>query len=210
MKKIDEKLAAEISLKKPAVSNSRLSNSRLSGQTLGKSQPALSFDAMTIVGNLNKTNAKKLSDFMSVEPQIRLWDILQTKFKAKALQEKVYIEYDKVKADTWDRRNMRVEFNPNKLTHEEMIWLKQNIIDYMEDDGFTRLDLAFDFEDDLSDYYAMTDKAVKKTVFMVVMASQKQNILVSVIVIDLLEFIIKNKNVKITQMLKLCLNIYGV
>jgi len=30
---------------------------------------------------------------MSVEPQIRLWDTLQTKFKAKALQEKVYIEY---------------------------------------------------------------------------------------------------------------------
>ncbi|RIM60770.1 replication initiation protein, partial [Staphylococcus xylosus] len=30
------------------------SNSRLSGQTLGKSQPKLSFDAMTIVGNLNK------------------------------------------------------------------------------------------------------------------------------------------------------------
>lgn len=141
------------------------SNSRLSGQTLGKSQPKLSFDAITIVGNLNKNNAHKLSEFMSVEPQIRLWDILQTKFKAKALQEKVYIEYDKVKADTWDRRNMRVEFNPNKLTHEEMLWLKQNIIDYMEDDGFTRLDLAFDFEDDLSDYYAMTDKSVKKTIF---------------------------------------------
>ncbi len=35
----------------------------------------------------------------------------------------------------------------------------------MEDDGFTRLDLAFDFEDDLSDYYAMSDKALKKTVF---------------------------------------------
>jgi hypothetical protein len=33
----------------------------------------------------------------------------------------------------------------------------------MEDDGFTRIDLAFDFEDDLSNYYAMTDKAVKKT-----------------------------------------------
>ncbi len=70
------------------------SNSRLSGQTLGKSQPKLSFDAMTIVGNLNKNNAQKLSEFMSLEPQIRLWDILQTKFKAKALQEKVYIEYE--------------------------------------------------------------------------------------------------------------------
>lgn len=141
------------------------SNSRLSVQTLGHSQPKLSFDAMTIIGNLNKYNAQKLSKFMSTEPQIRLWDILQTKFKAKALQEKVYIEYDKIKADTWDRRNMRVEFNPNKLSQEEMFWLKQNIIDYMEDDGFTRLDLAFDFEDDLSDYYAMTDKAVKKTIF---------------------------------------------
>ena len=97
--------------------------------------------------------------------------------QAKALQEKVYIEYDKVKADSWDRRNMRIEFNPNKLTRDEMIWLKQNIISYMEDDGFTRLDLAFDFEDDLSDYYAMSDKAVKKTIFMVVMVSQKQNIL---------------------------------
>ena len=141
------------------------SNSRLSVPIWDTPQPKLSFDAMTIVGNLSRDNAQKLSEFMSIEPQIRLWDILQTKFKAKALQEKVYIEYDKVKADTWDRRNMRVEFNPNKLTHEEMLWLKQNIIDYMEDDGFTRLDLAFDFEDDLSDYYAMTDKSVKKTIF---------------------------------------------
>lgn len=141
------------------------SNSRLSVPIWDTPQPKLSFDAMTIVGNLNKNNAQKLSEFMSIEPQIRLWDILQTKFKAKALQEKVYIEYDKVKADTWDRRNMRVEFNPNKLTHDEMLWLKKNIIDYMEDDGFTRLDLAFDFEDDLSDYYAMTDKSVKKTIF---------------------------------------------
>lgn len=141
------------------------SNSRLNRHTMYTPEPKLSFDAMTIVGNLNKNNAHKLSEFMSIEPQIRLWDMLQTKFKAKALQEKVYIEYDKVKADTWDRRNMRVEFNPNKLTHEEMLWLKQNVIDYMEDDGFTRLDLAFDFEDDLSNYYAMTDKSVKKTIF---------------------------------------------
>jgi len=141
--------------------------SRLNRHTMYTPEPKISFDAMTIVGNLNTNNAQKLSEFMSIEPQIRLWDILQTKFKAKALQEKVYIEYDKVKADTWDRRNMRVEFNPNKLTHEEMLWLKQNVIGYMEDDGFTRLDLAFDFEDDLSNYYAITDKAVKKPVFYV-------------------------------------------
>lgn len=147
------------------LSKTGYSNSRLDAHTVCISDPKLSFDAMTIVGNLNRDNAQALSKFMSVEHQIRLWDILQTKFKAKALQEKVYIEYDKVKADSWDRRNMRIEFNPNKLTRDEMIWLKQNIISYMEDDGFTRLDLAFDFEDDLSDYYAMSDKAVKKTIF---------------------------------------------
>ncbi|CAG8950036.1 hypothetical protein HYFRA_00014235 [Hymenoscyphus fraxineus] len=147
---------------------------------------------MTIVGNLSRDNAQKLSEFMSTEPQIRLWDILQTKFKAKALQEKVYIEYDKVKADTWDRRNMRVEFNPNKFTHEEMIWLKQNIIDYMEDDGFTRLDLAFDFEGDLSDYYVMSDKALKKTVFYGINGMPE------------------TKYFGITQMSKLCLITYGV
>lgn len=90
---------------------------------------------------------------------------MQTRFKAKALQEKVYIEYDKVKADSWDRRNMRVEFNPNKLTKYELFWLKRNIIDYMDDVRFTRIDLAFDFKHDLSDYYAMSDKALKKTVF---------------------------------------------
>ena len=140
-------------------------NSRLNRHTMYTFEPKISFDRMTIVGNLNKNNAQKLSEFMSVEPQIRLWDMLQTKFKAKALQEKVYIEYDKVKADSWDRRNMRVEFNPNQLTHDEMLWLKKNVIDYMEDDGFTRLDIAFDFEYDLSDYYAMTDKSVKKTIF---------------------------------------------
>src|SRR5699024_6630588 len=88
------------------------SNSWLDAHTVCISDPKLSFDAMTIVGNLNRDNAQALSKFMSVEPQIRLWDILQTKFKAKALQEKVYIEYDKVKADSWDRRNMRIEFNP--------------------------------------------------------------------------------------------------
>ncbi|EMM0193771.1 replication initiation factor domain-containing protein (plasmid) [Staphylococcus capitis] len=140
------------------------SNSRLGVHFRDTPSPKISFDGMTIVGNLNKDNAEKLSKFMSIEPQIRMWDILQTKFKAKALQEKVYIEYDKVKADSWDRRNMRVEFNPNKLSHDEMFWLKRNIINLMEDDGFTRLDLAFDFEDDLSDYYAMSDKALKKTV----------------------------------------------
>ncbi|MBJ6299970.1 replication initiation protein, partial [Staphylococcus aureus] len=116
-----------IQYKKTSSTKTGYSNSRLSGNFCTTSQPKLSFDRMTIVGNLNKHSAKKLSDFMSYEPKFRLWDILQTKFKAKALEEKVYIEYDKIKADTWDRRNMRVEFNPNNLSSDEMLWLKFNV-----------------------------------------------------------------------------------
>ncbi|MEX6044724.1 replication initiation factor domain-containing protein, partial [Staphylococcus haemolyticus] len=62
------------------------------------------------------------------------------------------------------RRNMRVEFNPNNLILDEKIWIKQRLIDLLEDVGFTRLDLAFDFEHDLGDYYVLSDKAVKKNV----------------------------------------------
>ncbi|MDS3899272.1 replication initiation protein, partial [Staphylococcus hominis] len=48
------------------------SNSRLDGYKMDTPNPKLSFDRMTIVGNLNKDNAQKLSKFMSIEPQIRL------------------------------------------------------------------------------------------------------------------------------------------
>ncbi|HJG66528.1 MAG TPA: replication initiation protein, partial [Staphylococcus ureilyticus] len=44
------------------------SNSRLNRHTMYTFEPKISFDRMTIVGNLNKNNAQKLSEFMSVEP----------------------------------------------------------------------------------------------------------------------------------------------
>ena len=44
-------------------------------------EPKLMFDAMTIVGNLSKNNAQKLSEFMSVKPQIKLLDMLQPDWK---------------------------------------------------------------------------------------------------------------------------------
>src|SRR5699024_11617076 len=86
------------------------SNSRLDAHTVCISDPKLSFDAMTIVGNLNRDNAQALSKFMSVEPQIRLWDILQTKFKAKALQEKVYIEYEDRKSTRLNSSHVSISY----------------------------------------------------------------------------------------------------
>ncbi|MCE5491888.1 hypothetical protein JL993_03040 [Staphylococcus pseudintermedius] len=50
------------------------SNSRLGVHSVHPLIQSLSLDALTIVGNLNKNSAEKLSKFMSVEPQIRLWN----------------------------------------------------------------------------------------------------------------------------------------
>ncbi|WP_459213589.1 hypothetical protein [Mammaliicoccus sciuri] len=47
---------------------------------------------MTIVGNLSINNAQKLSEFMSIDPQIRLWDILQTKSRQERTRSKT-IQY---------------------------------------------------------------------------------------------------------------------
>ncbi len=84
---------------------------------------------MRIVGNVNKNNGEKVCEFMSVEGEIRVWDIVERKFKGKGVEEKVYIEYEKVKGDRWDRGNMGVEFNGNKVRDEEMVWLKENIME---------------------------------------------------------------------------------
>src|SRR5699024_11709098 len=60
---------------------------------------------------------------------------------------------------------IRVEFNPNELTEEEKGLVQFIFLDNMRDKHFTRIDVAFDLEMDLSKYYAMTDKALKRTIF---------------------------------------------
>ncbi|MEK4758644.1 replication initiation factor domain-containing protein, partial [Macrococcus sp. FSL W8-0367] len=54
---------------------------------------------------------------------------------------------------------------PNNLSFEDKEWIRRNLLIALEHIGFTRLDLAFDFEEDLSDYFVMSDNALKKTVF---------------------------------------------
>src|SRR5699024_11933201 len=56
------------------------SNSRLDAHTVCISDPKLSFDAMTIVGNLNRDNAQALSKFMSVERSEEHTSELQSRF----------------------------------------------------------------------------------------------------------------------------------
>ncbi len=91
-----------------------------------------------------------------------------------------------------------------------MLWLKQNIISYLDDVSFTRLDLAFDFEFDLNDYYALSDKSVKKTIFYGRNVKPETKYFGVRNSDRFIRIYNKNKNVKIMQMLKLIQHFYGV
>lgn len=147
-----------------AVGLTGFSNSRLSVQTTTTPLPKISFDRMTLIGDLNKDKSQYMADLLGNSPFVHLWNCLTHKFEGQIFTDKVYIEHDRFKADAWNRRNFRVEFNPNNLNDDEIDWLKRNIFIALDHVGFTRLDLAFDFEEDLSDFYIMSDKAVKKNV----------------------------------------------
>ena len=158
MKNDREKSDAENYLKKPAVSNSRLSV-----QTLPTFD--ISFDRITLVGNLIPECEKQVSNFISIDSSISVLEALSSKFKVQHVLDDIYIEYDKFKGKSLQRKNMRIEFNPNNLDQNSMNWIKNNLLKFMRDIEFSRIDLAFDTEIDLGDFFIFSDKSVKKTIF---------------------------------------------
>ncbi|WP_398572961.1 replication initiation protein, partial [Staphylococcus epidermidis] len=115
--------------------------------------------------NLTPHNPQNLSSFITIQPQIPLSHILQTKFKPKPLQQKLYIQYHKLKPHTSHTPNIPLQFNPNKLTHQQILSLKQNIINYIQHHPFTTIHLPFHFQHHLTNYYPITHKPLNKTLF---------------------------------------------
>ena len=160
MKKIDEKLAAEISLKKPAVSNSRLGS-----HFLGKLE--ISIDRITVVGNLKKDQSENLNRELKYNSYVQLYETGEERFKAD-IPNICHIEYDFLKGKSLDRKNMRVEFNPNNLNDEHKQMIYDLFISKMVSRSFSRLDVAFDTDIDLASYYAYMSgqhAQMKKTIF---------------------------------------------
>lgn len=160
MKNVDEKLAAEISLKKPAVSNSRLGS-----HFLGKLE--ISIDRITVVGDLKKGQSKNLNRELKFNSYVQLYETGEERFKAD-IPNICHVEYDFLKGKSLDRKNMRVEFNPNNLNDEHKQMIYDLFISKMVSRSFSRLDVAFDTDIDLSSYYAYMSgqhAQMKKTIF---------------------------------------------
>lgn len=143
------------------------SNSRLASQHLGNliKNITVSFDRITVVGAFIPERELWVKKHLETNAQINLRDTGFDRFICHALNNKVYVEYDKKKAQAMGRSEIRVEFNPNELSEEEIQFIQFIFLDNMRNKDFSRIDLAFDVPADLQTYFIMSDKNVKKTVF---------------------------------------------
>lgn len=142
------------------------SNSRLSVYSVTQNiKIEVSFDRVTIVGNLIENREKWLKHHVETNPRVDLRDTGFDRFKCHALNNKVYVEYNRKQAQAMQRSEIRVEFNPNELDLEEKEFVQFIFLDNMRNKDFSRIDLAFDVPINLESYYIMSDKSLKKTIF---------------------------------------------
>lgn len=111
----------------------------------------ISFDKMTVLGDLSSNQKSAFQSLLDHE-NILLYENGFHDVAKGMIFGKVYFEYDRLKGQAYNSRNFRMEFNPNKLDTDEVIWIIDNIVPLLSDVGFTRLDLAFDVDFDLSEY----------------------------------------------------------
>lgn len=114
-------------------------------------------DRLTIVGNLPEDYVKSLEDvslfggipvnFLAVYPTGGCRGQLFPERK-----QKIYFEFDPEKAKKMRTRNFRIECNPNLLTKDQLVFLLSKIVPILSKVSISRLDIAFDYQRNLSDF----------------------------------------------------------
>jgi hypothetical protein len=120
---------------------------------------------MTVIGDLNPRHIKEFRSFIASNPYVSVLDTKTDYVRAKIYDDLFYLEYDKIKGQSRQRRNMRIEFNPNHCSEDARDFFVKHIVRLMNDVGFSRLDLALDMEKDLSSFYVASESRWKSTVF---------------------------------------------
>src|SRR5699024_170092 len=70
-----------------------------------------------------------------------------------------------INALAMNKRNFRMEFNPNKLSKEQKTYLRENVVYILDDISFSRLDLAIDVFFNLSEYTFNHLSSLKSAIF---------------------------------------------
>ena len=144
--------------KRPAPSNSRFRSREREPLT------QISFDKMTVIGDLSPRHVKEFQQFIAVNPYVSVLDTKTDYVKARMYDDLFYLVYDKVEGKSLQRRNMRIEFNPNDCSEDARQFFVKHIVRLMTDVGFSRLDLALDMEKDLSSFYIASETRWKSNV----------------------------------------------
>lgn len=118
-------------------------------------------DRLTIVGNLTEQLENILLDYNS---EINYYHSSFFKGQLFANSEgNFFIEHDLEKARKMGIRDFRLEFNPRLSRQEQMVFIEKLVIPNLNNVSISRIDIAFDFERDLSAY--VIDKAISRRVY---------------------------------------------
>ena len=121
----------------------------------------VSWDSMTIVGNLDPNRAQSLITAFCNEPNVRFRPERSSRAFTADIMDAVYCSFN-LDGPSKDIRNFRLDFNPNNAPEEFMPYYQAHILPCLTDIGFSRLDLAIDTTENLGTYYMDTRNPTKK------------------------------------------------
>ena len=125
----------------------------------------VSWDSMTIVGNLDPNRAQSLITAFCNEPNVRFRPERSSRAFTADIMEEVYCAFN-MDGPNKDIRNFRLDFNPNNTPEEFLFFYTSAILPCLTDVGFTRLDLAIDTTEDLGTYHIGTVNPTKKNPYI--------------------------------------------
>lgn len=120
----------------------------------------ISWDKMTILGNLDPNRAQSLITRFCNEPNVIFQGAYSSRGFTVTIMDAVYCRFN-LDGPNKDIRNFKLEFNPNNAPEEFMPYYQAHIMPCLTDIGFSRLDLAIDTTENLSEYYLNTMNPTK-------------------------------------------------
>ena len=109
------------------------------------------FDRFALVGNLFFEAESDLQYFLD-RTDSTIKSKGASRVVAQLMGDNVYLEYDLKQGKDFKKGNFRIDYNPSKLTAEKHADMIQTLKPMLHDLHYTRIDLAFDCDFNLSEY----------------------------------------------------------
>ena len=115
----------------------------------------IKMDKLTILGNMKKEMESSFQMLLDSVSHVKIDQAYTSFVKGQFFftdENSIYFEYDGVNSSVMNKRNFRLEFNPSKLDDDKKYFMKKHVLALLTDVGFSRVDLAIDFDVNISNY----------------------------------------------------------